>query len=49
MLEKYKQTVGEKEATIEKLQNDVQNLNNKLLADELEIRRLKETEKLSTD
>lgn len=49
LLEKYKATVDEKDAAIEKLQGEVQAFSNKLLADELEIRRLKEIEKMSAD
>jgi hypothetical protein len=42
LLEKYKMTVDEKDALIEKMQGELQGFSNKLLADELEIRRLKE-------
>jgi hypothetical protein len=44
-----KQSIDEKDAAIEHLQGEVQTFNNKRLADELEIRRLKELEKLSSD
>ena len=42
LLEKYKQASDEKDTTIEKLHSEIQGISNKLLANELEIRRLKE-------
>lgn len=41
LLEKYKSVASEKDKNIEKMNNEIQKMHNKLLANELEINRLK--------